>query len=247
MKSLWLFHQHDNIFPFQAAFQRSETINWIEQDKILLGYLTRITELVVEGCEKLLNCIPSNILHRLQHLKQLKVQECSSLVEIFESEGAEEADKYEEHADTMTFYEYNLQEIHLCSLPKLKYIWKNHGEGILGFQNLKKLRIGCCDSLRSVFPPSVARTLVQLQELLVYECEMIEEKVTKEEEGESNNANKTIAFPELRWLTLHSLPKFKCFCSSNYKFEMPSCRDITIKDCSKIETCCYATMSSLEM
>ncbi|XP_028773860.1 uncharacterized protein LOC114730919 [Neltuma alba] len=224
----------------KAAFQRSKTINWIEQDKILLGYITRVTELVVEGCEKLLNCVPSNMLHRLQHLKQIKVRECCSLVEIFESEGVQ-ANEEKEHANAMALYEYNLQEMHLCSLPKLMHICKNHGEVVLGFHNLRKLNIGCCDGLRSVFPPSIARTLVQLQELSVYECEMIEEIVTTEEGGESNKAEK-IVFPELKWLTLFHLPNLKCFCSSNYQFEMPSCREITIRDCSKMESCCYATM-----
>ncbi|XP_028769458.1 uncharacterized protein LOC114726904 [Neltuma alba] len=226
----------------KAAFQRSKTINWIEQDKILLGYITRVTELVVEGCEKLLNCVPSNMLHRLQHLKQLKVRECCSLVEIFESEGVE-ANEDKEHANAMTLYEYNLQEMHLCSLPKLMHIWKNHGDVVLGFHNLRKLNIGCCDGLRSVFPPSIARTLAQLQELSVYECEMIEE-IVRTEEGECNKAKK-IVFPELKWLTLFRLPNLKCFCSSNYQFEMPSCREITIKDCSKMESCCYETMSAL--
>ncbi|KAK4284302.1 hypothetical protein QN277_001156 [Acacia crassicarpa] len=242
--NLTIYQAHSG--DLKSALQRSETINWIEQDEILLGYLTRVTELVVEGCEKLLNCVPSNMLHRLQHLKQLKVRECCSLVEIFESEGVAEANEDEEHADATTLYEYNLQEINLYSLPKLMHIWKNHGEVVLGFQNLKKLNIGCCDGLSSVFPPSIARTLVLLQELSVYECEKIEEMVTKEEEAEFNKANnKNIVFPELRWLTLYRLPNLKCFCSSNYQFEMPSCRDVTIKDCSKMETCCYATMSAL--
>ncbi|XP_054787065.1 uncharacterized protein LOC129293242 isoform X2 [Prosopis cineraria] len=154
----------------KVALQRSETINWIEQDKILLGYITRITELVFEGCEKLLNCVPSNMIHRLQHLKQLKVRECCSLVEIFESEGVE-ANEDEKHV--VTLHEYNLQEMYLYSLPKIMHIWKNHGE-VLSFRNLKKLNMGCCDGLRSVVPFSIAKTLLQLQELSIYECEMIE-------------------------------------------------------------------------
>lgn len=232
------------MYLLQVALQRSETINWIEHDKSLLAYLTRVTVLVVEGCERLLNCIPSNMLHRLQHLKQLKVRECGSLVEIFESDGV---DANEDEEDAMKLYDYNLQEMYLHSLPKLVHIWKKHG-GVIGFQNLKRLNIGCCDGLKSVLPHPIARSLLQLQELSVYECEMIEEIVTKEEEKISEERNKVkIIFPALQWLTLYRLPNLECFCSSNYQIEMPSCRDITIKECSKMETCCYGTVSTLNM
>lgn len=231
-------------YLLQAAFQRSERINWIGHNKFLLDYLTRVTEFAIEGCEKLLSCVPSSMLHRLQHLKQLKVRECGSLVEIFESE---EADVMKDEDHVMTLYYYNLQEMHLYSLPKLMHIWKNHG-GVLNFQNLKKLNIGRCDSLKSVLSPPVARSLLQLQELSVYECEKIEEIVTKEKENISEEPNKTnITFPKLKWLTLYRLPNLECFCLSNYLFQMPSCQDITIKECFKFESCCYETMSTQEM
>ncbi|KAI9126793.1 hypothetical protein K1719_002389 [Acacia pycnantha] len=109
----------------KAALERSKTINWIEQDEILLGYLTKGIEPVVEGCEKLLKCFPSNMLHRLQHLKQIKVRECCSLVEIFESERVAKANEDEEHVDAMTLYEYNLQEIHFFHFEESLYPLEN--------------------------------------------------------------------------------------------------------------------------
>lgn len=215
----------------QVALQTSETITYIRHGQ-QVPHLRIDTELVVEGSEKLLNCIPSNMLHRFQHLKQLKVRDCSSLVEIFESEGVDEN-------GAKTQYNYDLQEMHLYDLPKLMHIWKNHG-GILSFINLKKLKVQQCHGLKSVLSPSMARSLSQLQELSVHECEMIEEIITREEEKIISSEEPTkvkITFPALQWLTLYRLPSLRCFCSSTYHFELPSCHDITITDCPKMEAC----------
>ena len=231
----------------QVAPQSSETSRFIEQDQDhhLLDYLRSDTELVVEGSEKLFSCVPSNMLHRFQDIKQLKVKECGSLVEIFESKGID-ANGDEEY--TKMLYNYNLQELHLYALPKLMYIWKNHG-GILGFQNLRKLKIGCCDSLKSVLSPSIARSLSQLQELSIHECEMMEQIITNDEEKTSEEPNNSvkITFPALQWLTLYRLPSLRCFCSSTYHFELPSCNDITIKECPKMEDCCNGTIGMREL
>ncbi|CAJ1947302.1 unnamed protein product [Sphenostylis stenocarpa] len=222
-------------YTLQVALQTSEAITCIEHSQhLLLPYLRSDTELVVEGSEKLLHCIPSNMLHRFQHLKQVKVHDCGSLVEIFESEGVDENG---DEGCTKTPYNFDLQELHLYDLPKLMHIWKNHG-GILRFMNLKRLKIRHCHSLKNVLSLSMARTLSQLQELSVHECEMIEEIITREEEKLSEEPNKVkITFPALQWLTLYRLPSLRCFCSSTYHFELPSCHDITITECPKMEAC----------
>ncbi|KAJ1380802.1 P-loop containing nucleoside triphosphate hydrolase [Sesbania bispinosa] len=238
--NMTIYHTNENL---KVALQTSETITCIEQDQHLLPHLRRDMELIVEGSEKLLHCVPSNMLHRFQHLKQLKVRDCGSLVEIFESEGVEANG---DEGYTKAQYNYNLQEMQLYALPKLMHIWKNHGE-VLGFLNLKKLKIQCCQSLKSVFSSSIARSLSQLQELSVQECDMIEEIITREEEKMSEEPKKVkIIFPALQWLTLYRLPSLRCFCSSNYHLELPSCHDITITECPKMEAC-HGTIGTSEL
>lgn len=188
-----------------------------------------------------MNCIPSSMLHRFQHLKQLKVHDCGSLVEIFESEVVDENG---DEGYTKTPYNYDQQEMHLYNLPKLMDIWKNHG-GILGFMNLKRLKIRHCLSLKSVLSPSMARSFSQLQELSVHECEMIEEITSNEEKELSEEPNKVkITFPGLQWLTLYR--RLRCFYSSTYHFELPSCHDITITECPKMEAC-HGTRGTSEL
>lgn len=217
----------------QVAQQTSETITCIEHGQKLLPYLRSDTELVVQGSEKLLHCIPSSMLHRFQHLKQLKVHDCGSLIEIFESEKVGEN---EDEGGTTTPYTFDLQELHLYDLPKLMHIWKYHG-GILSFMNLKKLKIQHCHSLKNVLSPSMARSLSQLQELSVHECELIEEIITRDEKLSEEPNKVKIIFPALQWLTLYRLPSLRCFCSNTYHFELPSCIDITITECPKMEVC----------
>ncbi|XP_027924962.1 uncharacterized protein LOC114182311 isoform X2 [Vigna unguiculata] len=228
--NMTIYHANESL---KVAQQTSETITCIEHGQKLLPYLRSDTELVVQGSEKLLHCIPSSMLHRFQHLKQLKVHDCGSLIEIFESEKVGEN---EDEGGTTTPYTFDLQELHLYDLPKLMHIWKYHG-GILSFMNLKKLKIQHCNSLKNVLSPSMARSLSQLQELSVHECELIEEIITRDEKLSEEPNKVKIIFPALQWLTLYRLPSLRCFCSNTYHFELPSCIDITITECPKMEVC----------
>ncbi|MED6185080.1 hypothetical protein PIB30_053591 [Stylosanthes scabra] len=225
----------------KVSQQTLERSRFIEQDHhhLLLDYLRSETELFVEDSENMLHCVPLNMFHRFQHIKQLKVRECGSIVEIFESKGLNAHG--DEGCYTKTLYNYNMQELHLYDLPKLMHIWRESHGGLLTFRNLRKLKIGCCDGLKSVLSPSIARGLRQLQELSVHECEELEKIISDEEEKiyeESINNVKIIAFPSLKWLTLYRLPRLECFCSSAYHFDLPSCHDIIIKECPKVEACC---------
>ncbi|ESW23449.1 hypothetical protein PHAVU_004G048000 [Phaseolus vulgaris] len=237
--NMTIHHANESL---KVALETSETITCIEHGQKLLSYIRSDTELVVEGSEKLLHCIPSNMLHRFQHLKQLKVHDCGSLVEIFESGGV---DENEDEGWTRTPYNFDLQELHLYDLPKLMHIWKYHGE-ILSFMNLKKLKIQHCPNLKNVLSPSMARSLSQLQELSVYECELIEEIITRDEKPSEEPSKVKIIFPALQWLTLYRLPSLRCFCSSTYHFELPSCHDITITECPKMEAC-HGNRGTLEL
>ncbi|KHN28357.1 hypothetical protein glysoja_029618 [Glycine soja] len=91
----------------------------------------------------------------------------------------------------------------------------------------------------------MARSFSQLQELSVHECEMIEEITSNEEKELSEEPNKVkITFPGLQWLTLYR--RLRCFYSSTYHFELPSCHDITITECPKMEAC-HGTRGTSEL
>ncbi|KAJ7974159.1 Disease resistance protein [Quillaja saponaria] len=219
----------------------------MEHDQCLLGRFTKCTRLNVGDCEQLSNVVPSNMIQRFQHLEELRIEQCNSLVEVFESQGVVD-DATEHQGDATVLYE--LQVMYLYRLPKLTHIWKINHFRLVGFPNLRKLHIMSCNSLESVLSPSMARSLVQLQVLLVAFCANMGDIVTKEDEksleGVPNKTDaKKIVFPKLRVLVLGSLPNLKCFHpGSTYDFEFPSCEDVNIAECPRIETFSCGTVST---
>ena len=66
--------------------------------------------------------------------------------------------------------------------------------------------------MRNVFSLSIARGLVQLQELEIQDCEDMEEIFHKEGEDEKALIDK-IMFPQLTSIKLGSLPRLSGFCT----------------------------------
>ncbi|XP_061355976.1 uncharacterized protein LOC133300448 [Gastrolobium bilobum] len=216
-----------------VELQKLDTFKGIEQDEGLLGYITRESDLVIESCEKLLNCIPSNMSHLFSHLWYLTVRECGSLDEIFESTN----DHYEYERDSIIQYE--LRYIKLDRLPKLKHIWKNHGR-VLGFQNLTHLIIKQCHGMKYVFPD--VSMVGSLRILEVSECNKMEEIVQSNSNSNSVESKEAkIVFPSLEYIKLEKLPNLTCFSPSSCScyFELPECQRITVKECPKMETFSY--------
>jgi hypothetical protein len=99
------------------------------------------------------------MMQSFSHVKHLTVGECECLEEIFELN------------DSMLQCE--LEDLELFSLPKLKHIWKNHGQ-VIGFECLAMITIKQCSDLEYVFPDvSIATSLPKLGMISVSECEKI--------------------------------------------------------------------------
>ncbi|MED6218323.1 hypothetical protein PIB30_025726 [Stylosanthes scabra] len=223
---------------YKVELQEVETFEGIDekpQYKHLVGYMSRVPRLHVESCNKLLKCVPSNAIHSLlfQHIEELHVRQCQNMEVVFEENGTDGIDKSE------------LITMELHSLPKLKHIWRNNNSVIKGFENLTYLIIRGCHDLKFVFADvSVARSLPNLSQLEVEECEEMEEII------ENNNNNKIvnqkvakIIFPSLYRIKLSKLAKLKWFCSiSSFCFELPYCGWIEIKECPKMESFCHAPL-----
>lgn len=227
------------MWVLQFAFQTSETLGWLRQEKGMLSYFMKETDITVENFQSLLTLVPSDVIHLFQNLKNLTVKDCSSLIELFESEVENKKNRH-------SIIHYELEVFNLYFLPKLIHIWKNH-EGILDFQKLRILKVENCGNLKGILSPSMAKSLVQLQHLRVYSCQMMEEIVIKKAvEGENEGTNKanTLLFPLLNKLELRHLPNLKCFCSENLDFELPLCEEMVIEKCPKMTTFSYGAVST---
>ena len=103
-------------------------------------------------------------------------------------------------------YLYDLKEICHCQFPE-----RSLTDAKLGcFGNLRSIRLFCCDQLKNVFSLSIARSLVQLQELKIFSSDHMKEIFRKE--GEDEKALDKIMFPQLTLLHLNC-PRLIGFCT----------------------------------
>ncbi|XP_020414640.1 probable disease resistance protein At4g27220 [Prunus persica] len=83
------------------------------------------------------------------------------------------------------------------------------------FGNLISLQISCCSELRYAFPVSIARNLVQLQSLVVYLCDKMQEIVSNEGLEDEIDASSKVAFPNLTELNLYGVSNLVSFYIAN--------------------------------
>ncbi|KAF3433278.1 hypothetical protein FNV43_RR24380 [Rhamnella rubrinervis] len=168
------------------------------------------------------------------NLNSLEVFVCNSVVVIFD---------FGESQGLFPPVFKNLSEMRLGYLPKLMHIW-NIKRGpqqlvfISGFQNLRTLHIEGCKKLTNIFPASVAKLLVMLEQMKVEHCGSLQVIVAKEEEEEEeeNVQDVVISFPYLRSISLKKLENLSCFSDQpNCVFRFPSLEKILIKGCYKLE------------
>ena len=105
-------------------------------------------------------------------------------------------------------------------------------QGIITFGKLRTIEIWDCSSLKSVFPTSVMKALMQLEKLEIINCATVEEIVEKEEGIETTNL---FVFPQLITLKLQNLPELKSFYPGNHTLECPSLKDLYIVKCGKLK------------
>ena len=149
----------------QVAFPSLETLTIkhtknlkiIWHDQLAEDSFFKLQSLFVKYCENLVNIFESNMLTRFQSLERLEVAYCGSLQEVIE---LQRHDVKESHVTAIP-----LKRLILCCLPKMKRVWNKDPQGIFSFQNLQEVSVWECESLNSLFPASVARFVMQLENL----------------------------------------------------------------------------------
>lgn len=178
----------------------------------------------VRRCERLVDVGPTHMLPRLQMLSKLYIEDCGSVEEIFVTKPVIGQD--DTHVTLCS-----LTELRLKSLPKLKHIWWNKDSqcGSLHFQNLTSLEVSGCDHLKYIFSTSITKGLVQLQELRISSCELVEEVVLKDISVEDKL--EVVLLPRMKTLALKSLPNLKSFCSKNGVLKFSSLQVLKVTNC----------------
>ncbi|XP_022642065.1 uncharacterized protein LOC106773505 [Vigna radiata var. radiata] len=112
-----------------------------------------------------------------------------------------------------------------------------HSTSTLNFSFLTKVCAYQCPQLQYLFTYSVAKKLVSLKEIIVIECPLLKEIVTKERdedepkgEGQDKYENEMI-FMKLESLTLALLDKLESFYTGSSTLNFPSLRNVWVDKC----------------
>ena len=125
-----------------------------------------------------------------------------------------------------------LKSLRLSSI-KIQRIWHNQLSETCSFPNLKSMIIQACGNLERLLLPSVARSLVHLQQFEIVGCKCLREIIFTEEIEEGKND--VICFPQLNSLRISNLQNLINFCSGNYDIEFPSLKVLNIEYCPKLK------------
>ena len=125
----------------------------------------------------------------------------------------------------------SLKKLVLSKLPNLENVWNEDPQGILRMQHLKEVHVNECKGLSSVFPASVAKDLMKLEDLVVEDCEglmtIVAEECIEDEE---------IIFERLQVLHLKRLKELMCFYAGNFTLTFPSLKEVHVIKCSSMKT-----------
>ncbi|KAL7613137.1 hypothetical protein Lser_V15G04861 [Lactuca serriola] len=199
--------------------------------------------------------IPSSELLQLQKLEKIHVCGCKMVEEVFETaleaagRNRNSGSGFDESSQTTTTTLVNLpnlKEMRLEWLSNLRYIWKSNQWTAFEFPNLTRVEICECNSLEHVFTSSMVGSLLQLQELHIFNCSMMEEVIVKdadvsvEEDKEKESDGKTnkeiLVLPHLKSSKLQLLRSLKGFSLGKEDFSFPLLDTLEIKRCPTITT-----------
>ncbi|CAL9025123.1 unnamed protein product [Prunus brigantina] len=118
-----------------------------------------------------------------------------------------------------------------------RYLWKNIPRGFQGFQNLRYFIIEGADDLQYVFPHSIARLLVNLEELQLLDCEKMETIVRSADENEKEDQTGMTLFPKLNNFKLVWLPSLESLESPDASTSLWSAAKVmSVTGCDKLTT-----------
>ncbi|TXG75695.1 hypothetical protein E1A91_1Z023000v1 [Gossypium mustelinum] len=186
-----------------------------------------LKELIVQECDNLLNIFPLFLLGVFRRLEKLIVIDCASLKEVFQLQvqGLDIEETY--------VVESRLREMNLVRLPKLEHVWTKYRKGNVSFASLRQVCIRQCWGLKTLFPFSIAKGLQELETLTIQSCGL-EEIVAKNVEG-SDEEEIWFAFNQLSYLEFWNLSYLTCFYPGIHRITWPAFKQLKIAECRRIK------------
>ncbi|KAL9418290.1 hypothetical protein AB3S75_041154 [Citrus x aurantiifolia] len=176
--------QENKLFPCLKTLQLED----LPELQVLLYHegpthnfsLQSLTYLRVYGCTMLRRLFSSTLARNLLQLEELSVWKCSELEQIID----EDEDEDEEH---------------------LQPVGPTH---IFSLQNLTFLTVDGCSKLTRLLSSTLARNLLQLKALRIWNCSELEQ-IIDENEDEDEDHLQPVCFPKLTRISVCYCPKLK--------------------------------------
>ncbi|XP_025634236.1 uncharacterized protein [Arachis hypogaea] len=192
---------------------------WCDKTWVQVNRFQNVKSLIVKKCGYLVHVIPSHLLHCFKNLEDLHVSDCDGVQVIFNMDDSN--NKQVTKATGLP----RLKKLSLKNLPNLKHVWDKDSREIIHFSALQDLSIDKCDSLKYVFPTSIAKDLAMLNNLSIKDCEQMVKIFV--ELGDT----KTFELPSLASLVLRELPMLKHFYPGLHKLQFPKLKELYIQVC----------------
>ncbi|QCD86412.1 disease resistance protein RPS2 [Vigna unguiculata] len=161
----------------------------------------KLKKMEITSCNNLLNVFPCHVLDKLQSLESLNVWNCMALEVVYEID----AINREQEGSSQRVLDIPLRTLSLGNLPKLKHLWNKDPQGNIKFQNLFMVKASKCQSLKYVFPLSLAKDLLHLQFLEISDCG-VEEIIASDKGGVG-----ALGFPLLNQFYAVECPRMETF------------------------------------
>ncbi|PPS07533.1 hypothetical protein GOBAR_AA13115 [Gossypium barbadense] len=210
-----------------------------------------LTTLDVRNCEAMKYLDTCLAVQGMAQLKKLRVRDCISMKEIVATEGGEatcdiiSAVCGKDNGHWCSDLNNTIQEMYsikagfeaieylvLSEFSRSIEIWKENVHGSLDFKNLKVLEVYECNTMTYIFSVSMALDLVQLEDIKVKQCPMMEQIIKGAEETEMD----ILLLPKLQEIRLESCSRLTSFCMGSITLECPSLYKIAVDDCPKMYT-----------
>ncbi|KAL4597911.1 hypothetical protein ACB092_11G022200 [Castanea dentata] len=197
-----------------------------EQQELLLPRLKKMLLIdlhqlrcIWKGATKLIN---------LNNLVDLRVIGCKKLVHLFTPALAQSLQ--------------NLKFLKIKRCDELEHIIVENVEEQLSseshlqplcFPKLKEVDVRYCNKLKSLFPMTVADSLLELKVLVVKENSQLMEVFTHEGDA---RVQKDVTLPQLVLMGLNGLPSLVNFCPKKYQFILPKLWKLEVESCENMRT-----------
>ncbi|KAL3729798.1 hypothetical protein ACJRO7_026875 [Eucalyptus globulus] len=193
----------------------------IWDNQVAADSFPKLKSLFVGKCNKVVTVVPAFVLGQLLCLESLEANACGSLEVVFEIRPLNSKDGPQ--------VALLLKKLMVSKLPKLKCVWKKELHHQVKFQCLHSISVFECKSLTSLFPASIAKDLVQLEELEINGCGIVE--LIEKEEGLAPKFD----FPKLTSLKLKHLTELMCIYTETHALHWPTLKTLQVYGCNKLE------------